>query len=337
MRHINIKDYRNDPSVRQLLVLAADPVGIQGLEDLLDECQNLQVLAHFTEDESITALAAFRPNDRYSLCLEYLAVLPEFQQRGLGRALVNELRTVHRKSVWATTDDDAIDFYRSLGCVISSGPEDPRWPGISRYLCTLPYLPLLTSQPDEDPEYEAVGGQLMRGKIILEDPSESWPQEFNLLAETIRAALGPAAMAIEHTGSTSVPGLAAKPIIDIALLVLDANDEASYVPALEKSGLVFWHREPGWYAHRMFKPRAEHDRMDANIHVFSVGSPEYLRMMLFREHLRTDAADRMAYARIKRHAAAQLLREQGEDGLVMDYNRVKEPFILQLHRKLFGH
>ena len=335
MRHIDIKDYRGNSSVRRLLVLAADPVGEQGLQDLLDECENLLVLAHFTKEGDVAALAAYRHSDQYSLCLEYLAVLPEFQHRGLGRALLEELRALHGKNLWATTDDDAIDFYRALGCVISNSAGDPRWPGVARYLCTLPYLPLLSSQPEEDPEYEPVNGQLTRGNIRIEEPSPSWPQDFQELCEQISMALGPQALAIEHTGSTSVPELPAKPIIDIALLVPDANDESSYAPALEQAGLVFWHREPGWYAHRMFKPPAASGRMDANVHVFPAGSPEYLRMMLFREHLKLDAADRQAYAQIKRQAAAQLLAEQGEDALVMDYNRIKEPFILELHRKLF--
>ena len=335
MRHIKIKDHRDDSSVRRLLVLAADPAGKQGLEDLLDECQDLQVLAHIAEDGTIAALAAYRHSDQYSLCLEFLAVLPEFQQRGLGRALVEELRSMHRKNVWATTDDDAIDFYRALGCVVSNSAEDPRWPGVARYLCTLPYLPLLNNQPTEDPEYEAVNGQLTRGNIRIVEPSPSWPRDFEDFAHRIAGALGPQALAIEHTGSTSVPGLPAKPIIDISLLVPDANVEPSYVPALEGAGLVFWHREPGWYAHRMFKPPAG-SSIDANIHVFSAGSPEYLRMVIFREHLKGDAADRQAYAQVKRQAAAQLLAEQAEDGLVMDYNRIKEPFILALHHKLFA-
>ncbi|UYQ76679.1 GNAT family N-acetyltransferase [Glutamicibacter sp. JL.03c] len=336
MRHIKIKNHRDDSSVRRLLVLAADPAGEQGLEDLLDECQELKVLAHSAEDGTIDALAAYRHSDQYSLCLEYLAVLPEFQQRGLGRALIEELRLIHRKNVWATTHDDAVDFYRAMGCVISNSAEDPRWPGVARYLCTAPYLPLLHSQPAEDPEYEAVNGQLTRGNIRIDEPSPSWPRDFEELAQRIAGALGPQALAIEHTGSTSVPGLPAKPIIDICLLVPDANDEPSYAPVLEGIGLVFWHREPGWYAHRMFKPAADSSRVDANVHVFSAGSPEYVRMVLFREHLKGNAADRQAYARVKRKAAAQLLAEQGENGLVMDYNRIKEPFIVALHHKLFA-
>jgi len=336
MHHISIKDYRDDPAIRHLLVLAADPIDEQALEQLLDECQRHEAIACFAPDGSITALAVFQHSDKYSLCLHYLAVLPDFHRRGLGRALVHQLRDIYQKSVWATTDADAIDFYRALGCVISDSSQDRRWPGIARYLCTLPYYPLLRSQPDEDPEYEAVGGQLTRGNIRIEEPQSRWVHDFETLADLISTALGEQALAVEHTGSTSVAGLPAKPLIDITLVVLDANDESSYAPALHTAGLIFWHREPGWYAHRMFKPSVTSALPEANIHVFSAGSPEYLRMMIFRDHLRRNESDRAAYASVKRQAAAQITATDGQDALVMDYNRIKEPFILALHARLFS-
>ncbi|WP_165477291.1 bifunctional GNAT family N-acetyltransferase/GrpB family protein [Arthrobacter sp. S41] len=335
MRHISITDYRDDSAVRRLLVLAASPADEQGLEELLDECQALNVLASFTQSGNICALAAYRHGDKYSLCLEYLAVLPEHQQQGLAHGLLKALRKRHGKSIWATTDKDAIEFYGAIGCMISKSAEDWRWPGTTRYLCTLPYPPLLRSQPEEDPGYEAVGGQLTRGNIRIEEPQAHWASDFANLAALISSALGPLALAVEHTGSTSVVGLPAKPIIDITLLVPDANDESTYVAALQQAGLVFWHREPGWYAHRMFKPSIESGLSDANIHIFSAGSPEYLRMMIFREHLRHNSVDRDAYAAVKRQAAAQIAATDGEDALVMDYNRIKEPFILDLHRRIF--
>lgn len=335
MHHININEYREDHAVRQLLVLAADPSDDEALERLLDQCQELQVLACFDSHGSVSALAAYQHSDEYSVSLEYLAVLPENQRQGLARLLVRELSALHHKIVWATTDDDAIDFYRALGCVLSDSADDARWPGTRRYLCTLPYLPLLVSQPEGDPEYEAVDGQLTRGNIRIEEPQDHWVHDFQQLSSIISAAVGGQALAIEHTGSTSVPGLPAKPLIDITVVVRDANDEASYAPALKDAGLLFWHREPGWYAHRMFKPSAASKLPDANIHVFSAGSPEYLRMMMFRDHLRVHDVDRAAYAAVKRQAAAQIAATHGEDALVMDYNHIKEPFILELHRRLF--
>ncbi|WP_417364910.1 GNAT family N-acetyltransferase [Glutamicibacter arilaitensis] len=336
MHHINISDYRNDPAVRQLLVLAAEPANEQELEALLDECENLQVLVHAAATGQIVALAAYRHSDKYALCIEYLAVDGSHEHQGLGRALLVELRERQKKILWATTAADAVGFYRAIGCVVSASSTDPRWPDAARFLCTLPYFPLLNSQPEEDPEYEAVGGELMRGLIEIAEPSPHWVQDFQALHACISQALGSTALAIEHTGSTSVPGLPAKPIIDVILLVPDASQENAYVPALESAGLILWHRETGWYGHRMFKTAANSGLADANIHVFSAGSPEYLRHLIFREHLKQNDADRTAYAAIKREAARALAAAEGANGLVMDYNRIKEPFIRSVHDRIFA-
>jgi GrpB-like predicted nucleotidyltransferase (UPF0157 family) len=107
--------------------------------------------------------------------------------------------------------------------------------------------------------------------------------------------LGHRTLQLEHTGSTSVPGLVAKPVIDMLLVVSDSADENSYVPALEASGYLLRIREPEWHEHRMFKgPDA-----DINLHVFSHGCPEIDRILLFRNWLRRNAADRDLYARTK--------------------------------------
>ena len=120
-------------------------------------------------------------------------------------------------------------------------------------------------------------------------------QLFEREADRIRAVLGSRALRIEHTGSTSVPGLAAKPIIDILLVVADSADEGAYLPALEAAGYVLRIREPDWHEHRMFKgPDTE-----VNLHVFSSGCPEIDRVLMFRDWLRTHAADRDLYARTK--------------------------------------
>jgi hypothetical protein len=96
-------------------------------------------------------------------------------------------------------------------------------------------------------------------------------------AARIRAALGGRAVQVEHVGSTSVPGLAAKPIVDILLAVPDSADEQAYVPALEAAGYVLRAREPDWFEHRLFKgPDA-----DINLHVFTAGAAEIDRMLLF--------------------------------------------------------
>ena len=106
---------------------------------------------------------------------------------------------------------------------------------------------------------------------------------------------------IEHVGSTSVPGLPAKPLIDIVLEVADSADEAAYVPALEATGYCLRIREPDWFEHRVLKG----PDTDVNVHVFSAGCEEVDRMLLFRDWLRGNAADRELYAVKKRELAGR--------------------------------
>src|SRR5262252_1826646 len=113
--------------------------------------------------------------------------------------------------------------------------------------------------------------------LVAYDPT--WPDRFHHEAERIRRAFGEQAFRIEHVGSTSVPGLPAKPIIDILLVVADSAKETEYLAALEEVGYKLRVREPGWYEHRMFKGPEN----DVNLHVFSVGCPEVARMLAFRE------------------------------------------------------
>ena len=137
------------------------------------------------------------------------------------------------------------------------------------------------------------------GPILIVDYDPEWPRLFEREAERIQAALGERVLLIEHVGSTSVPGLAAKPRIDVLLLVTDSADEPAYVPALEAAAYVLRIREPDWYEHRMFNGLDT----DINLHVFSPGCPEIDRMLLFRDWLRSNASDRRLYERTKRELA----------------------------------
>ncbi len=137
--------------------------------------------------------------------------------------------------------------------------------------------------------------------IELVDYDAAWPGLFEREAERIRAARGERALVLEHTGSTSVPGLAAKPVIDITLAVPDSAEEKDYVPALEAAGYVLRIREPDWYEHRVFKG----PDTNVNLHVFSEGCPEIDRMLLFRDWVRSNPADRELYERTKRELAAK--------------------------------
>ena len=103
------------------------------------------------------------------------------------------------------------------------------------------------------------------------------------------------------SGSTAVPGLPAKPLIDIVLEVADSADEAAYVPAMESAGYVLRIREPDWFEHRVLKG----PDTDVNVHVFTAGCEEVDRMLLFRDWLRENAADRELYAERKRELAGR--------------------------------
>lgn len=140
--------------------------------------------------------------------------------------------------------------------------------------------------------------------IILVDYDPDWPRMFEREAARIRSALGDKALQIEHVGSTSVPRLCAKPIIDILLVVADSADEPAYVPALEAAGYTLRIREPDWYEHRLLKDPGE----AVNLHVFSTGAGEIERMLRFRDRLRSSPADRDRYAAEKRKLARRRWR-----------------------------
>jgi GrpB-like predicted nucleotidyltransferase (UPF0157 family) len=142
---------------------------------------------------------------------------------------------------------------------------------------------------------------VLDGPVTLAAYDPAWPELYALEADRIRAALGDRAVLIAHVGSTSVPGLAAKPRIDIVLAVGDSSDEPSYVAALESAGYVLRIREPAWHEHRVFKRPG----VDVNLHVFSAGCVEIDRMIGFRDRLRSDPADRALYERTKRDLAAR--------------------------------
>jgi GrpB-like predicted nucleotidyltransferase (UPF0157 family) len=143
--------------------------------------------------------------------------------------------------------------------------------------------------------------QVLNGPVHLDEYDADWPQRFDREAARIRAALGEGVRLLEHVGSTSVPGLAAKPIIDIVLAVPDSADEAAYVPTMEAAGYVLRIREPEWFEHRLFKG----PDTSVNVHVFTEGADEIDRMLAFRDWLRGHDVDRLLYERTKRELAAR--------------------------------
>jgi GrpB-like predicted nucleotidyltransferase (UPF0157 family) len=155
---------------------------------------------------------------------------------------------------------------------------------------------------DEYLQMHTVGElKVLAAPIHIVDYDPAWPDEFDREATRIRSVLGDRALRIEHTGSTSVPGLAAKPVIDIVLVVADSADEAEYAPLLEGAGHRLRIREPEWHQHRMFQG----SQTPVNLHVFSIGCDEIERILFFRDWLRSNASDRELYARTKRTLAEQ--------------------------------
>lgn len=197
---------------------------------------------------------------------------------------------------------------------------------------------ITTFSNSDDPDAWVRTG-LPHAPIELIDHDPGWSEQYSKLEKQIHSALGPGVLGIEHVGSTSVPGLAAKPIIDIALVVADPGEESVYRAPLEALDLTLVIRQPGWYQHRMFK------HLDAdtgnplapmcNLHVFGPRCPEVARMGLFRDWLRDNSADRHRYQKAKLRSAAEA-NAAGET--VMDYNARKQSVVRDIYRTMFrGH
>jgi GrpB-like predicted nucleotidyltransferase (UPF0157 family) len=158
------------------------------------------------------------------------------------------------------------------------------------------YSPVAVSARDDLGDV-LIGG-IERRAIVIAEYDPHWPARFERERALIVRALGAGAIAVEHIGSTAVPGLAAKPIIDLLVVVPDPDDEPAFRPALQAAGYELRVREPG---HRMFRTPAR----DVHVHLWAQADPEVDRHLRFRDHLRTCAADRDAYARLKRELAAR--------------------------------
>jgi GrpB-like predicted nucleotidyltransferase (UPF0157 family) len=142
-------------------------------------------------------------------------------------------------------------------------------------------------------------GGVEKSEIKIADYDTDWPKTFERHATIIADALGGVALRIEHIGSTSVPELASKPIIDILVVVADSADESAYLGQLEAAGYVLRVREPDWNEHRMFR----NPERQVNVHIYSAGCPEIERNLTFRVRLRRNVDDRRRYEKTKRKLA----------------------------------
>lgn len=165
--------------------------------------------------------------------------------------------------------------------------------------------------------------QRLAGRIEIVEYDERWPSLYAREEERLRRVLGDRVARLEHCGSTSVPGLPAKPLIDIALEVPNTREEAAYVDDLEAAGYPLTIREPDWFEHRLFR------RLDANVnlHVFPRGCSEVDRMLIFRDWLRAYEPDRELYARAKRELAER------DWEYVQDYADAKTEVVTEIARR----
>jgi GrpB-like predicted nucleotidyltransferase (UPF0157 family) len=182
---------------------------------------------------------------------------------------------------------------------------------------------------DEEIEAYTVGTPRVLGTTVhLAEYDPRWPDFYQRERQAITAALGEAVLRIEHVGSTSVPGLAAKPVIDIMLIVPDTGDEPSYLPALERAGYRLNIREPGWHRHRALIKRFEDgDDQNVNLHVWPDGCTWCERDVLFRDWLRTHDDDRALYERTKRELASRVWK------YMQNYADAKGAVINDIHRR----
>jgi GrpB-like predicted nucleotidyltransferase (UPF0157 family) len=166
-----------------------------------------------------------------------------------------------------------------------------------------PPCPLYASVIDRDELNAHLDKALVGGResvtITIADYDPAWPTRFTRERTRIADALDDGvAIRIEHIGSTAVPGLAAKPIVDILVTVADADDEAAFAAALVEAGYELRVREPG---HRMFRT----PQRDVHVHVWADVDPEVDRYLALRDRLRASARDRAAYEQLKRNLASR--------------------------------
>ncbi|MEQ7846194.1 GrpB family protein [Nocardioides kribbensis] len=170
--------------------------------------------------------------------------------------------------------------------------------------------------------------------VAVVEPDPSWPERSAQVAATVRGALGWRVLALEHVGSTAVAGLAAKPTLDLDLVLADPDAEDAYVPALEALGFVLTVRQPWWQGHRLLRldPPALGESLGCHLHVFGPDSAEPWKHRLFRDWLRAHPDERELYAAAKR-SAADAASAAGEHSML--YNARKQDVVRAIYARAF--
>ena len=187
---------------------------------------------------------------------------------------------------------------------------------------------ILNPPPIDEASVERIAHRKKPYTISIVEPNPRWPQQYLEAKARIESVLE--FLEIHHVGSTSVPNLPAKDIIDIDLVVEDITDEASYVPQLEKAGFRFLLREPKWHNHRFFV--GEDGDFLVNLHVFGPECAEVERHKIFRDWLRSHAEDRELYAKVKRECAEATVKG-GES--MQEYTDRKDGTIEEIRQRAF--
>ena len=201
--------------------------------------------------------------------------------------------------------------------------------GVDPDLLRTPGLTEFADPPVPDGESPYVDGAGPRLDVGLVEPDPAWPAQAEAVIARIRDAVGPVIVGLEHVGSTAVPGLPAKPVLDIDLRVVDPDGEGAFLPPLVAAGFELVVREPWWYRHRMLRGSDP----DVNLHVYGPGSAESARQRLFRDWLREHPDDRDRYAAAKREASAES-EAAGEH--VQQYNARKQAVLRSIYARIFA-
>ncbi|GAB3717695.1 GrpB family protein [Nocardiopsis oceani] len=180
--------------------------------------------------------------------------------------------------------------------------------------------PSLPSRGEQRAGTDPQARNLVNGRVRISDHDPKWPYLFKQEDARIRGALGDRVLSLDHVGSTAVPGLAAKPCVDLLMTVADSADEPAYIPDLEAAGYSVVIREPDWYEHRVL----DGPNINLNLHVFTEGCAEVDRMLLFRDHLIANAEARDRYTEVKRELAERTWER------IQDYADAKSDVVTEI-------
>jgi dephospho-CoA kinase len=296
---------------------------------------------------SLEGLVAVRDGQRVGLLTyalgaggyEIVSLHAEPEGLGVGRALMDaahqQARLLGAHRMWLITTNEnhrALRFYQRWGMSLAALHLN----AVTRSRLVKPSIPLADGDglPIEH-ELELERGLVpdvqarLAERVVLCAWREEWAADFGHLAALLQDALGHVALRVDHIGSTSVPGLAAKDVIDVQVVVAGLDRDA-IVAALGKTGFTQrpgeWnqrdHVPAGWagdaagWDKLVFAPPSEHRA--GNVHVRVAGRPNERYALLFRDFLRADSAARQAWGRFK----AELAQRTGD---LASYGAVKDP------------